>query len=72
MRVRGTAERRGSKKSNWGGGIAAEEMSSFVWVNPVLVVQIGFQEWTKELRLRHPKYLGLRPDKSAEEVYREG
>ena len=42
------------------------------WVEPRLVAQIGFSEWTRDGRLRHPRYLGLRDDKAAEEVVREG
>jgi DNA ligase D-like protein (predicted ligase) len=41
------------------------------WVRPELVAQIGFTEWTRDGLLRHPRYLGLRDDKSAGEVVRE-
>jgi bifunctional non-homologous end joining protein LigD len=41
------------------------------WVEPRLVAQIGFSEWTRDGRLRHPRFLGLREDKAAEEVVRE-
>lgn len=41
------------------------------WVRPQLVAQIGFTEWTRDGRLRHPRYLGLRTDKDAREVVRE-
>jgi bifunctional non-homologous end joining protein LigD len=41
------------------------------WVRPELVAQIGFAEWTKEDRLRQPRYLGLRDDKDPAEVVRE-
>jgi len=41
------------------------------WVTPKLVAQIGFAEWTEAGLLRHPRYLGLREDKSAREVRRE-
>jgi bifunctional non-homologous end joining protein LigD len=42
------------------------------WVTPRLVVEIGFGEWTPAGLLRHPRYLGLRDDKSAAEVRKEG
>ncbi len=42
------------------------------WVEPKLVAQIGFTEWTRDGRLRHPRFLGLRDDKTASEVVREG
>ena len=38
------------------------------WVEPQLVAQVRFGEWTHEGHLRHPAYLGLREDKSAAEV----
>jgi DNA ligase D-like protein (predicted ligase) len=41
------------------------------WIDPELVAQIGFSEWTRDGRLRHPRYLGLRDDKPAGEVVRE-
>jgi bifunctional non-homologous end joining protein LigD len=42
-----------------------------VWVEPRLVAQLGFSEWTSAGRLRHPRFLGLRDDKPAREVVRE-
>ena len=41
------------------------------WVQPTLVVQVKFTEWTADGRLRHPVYLGLRDDKKARDVVRE-
>jgi bifunctional non-homologous end joining protein LigD len=41
------------------------------WVRPQIVAQVGFSEWTPEGKLRHPRYLGLRDDKTAGEVARE-
>jgi DNA ligase D-like protein (predicted ligase) len=41
------------------------------WVEPELVAQIAFMEWTPDGRLRHPSFLGLRFDKDAREVVRE-
>jgi DNA ligase D-like protein (predicted ligase) len=41
------------------------------WVEPELVGQIGFTEWTRDGRLRHPRFLGLRDDKPAGDVVRE-
>jgi bifunctional non-homologous end joining protein LigD len=42
------------------------------WVKPSLVVQVGFSEWTRDGILRHPRYVGIREDKKAREVVREG
>jgi bifunctional non-homologous end joining protein LigD len=41
------------------------------WVEPELVGQIAFTEWTRDGRLRHPRFLGLRNDKPAADVVRE-
>jgi DNA ligase D-like protein (predicted ligase) len=41
------------------------------WVRPELVAQIGFAEWTRDGRLRQPRYLGLRDDKPPRSVVRE-
>lgn len=42
------------------------------WVSPELVGEFGFTEWTKDGKLRHPRFLGLRRDKPAHVVVREG
>jgi ATP-dependent DNA ligase len=42
-----------------------------IGVRPQLVVEIAFSEWTQHGRLRHPRFEGLRPDKSARECRRE-
>jgi DNA ligase D-like protein (predicted ligase)/DNA ligase D-like protein (predicted 3'-phosphoesterase) len=36
------------------------------WVNPKLVAQVGYQEATRDLRLRAPRFLGFRDDKPPE------
>jgi DNA ligase D-like protein (predicted ligase) len=41
------------------------------WVRPRLIAQIAFTEWTRDGRLRHPRFLGLREDKKPKEVVRE-
>ncbi|MFJ1759918.1 non-homologous end-joining DNA ligase [Amycolatopsis sp. NPDC088138] len=41
------------------------------WVRPDLVAQVGFSEWTRDGRLRHPRFAGLREDKKAADVVRE-
>jgi bifunctional non-homologous end joining protein LigD len=35
------------------------------------VAEVAFTEWTPGGQLRHPRYLGLRTDKPAEDVIRE-
>jgi bifunctional non-homologous end joining protein LigD len=41
------------------------------WVEPRLVGQFEFAEWTRDGRLRHPRFIGLRTDKRPHEVVRE-
>lgn len=41
------------------------------WVDPELVVEVAFHEWTSQGVLRAPRYRGLRDDKPAAEVVRE-
>jgi bifunctional non-homologous end joining protein LigD len=42
-----------------------------VWVEPVLVCEVAFAEWTHDGHLRAPVYMGLREDKDPQEVHRE-
>ncbi|UQX13071.1 hypothetical protein M5I08_12350 [Candidatus Mycobacterium methanotrophicum] len=41
------------------------------WARPQLVAEIGFSEWTRDGKLRRPRYIGLRTDKDPDEVIRE-
>jgi ATP-dependent DNA ligase len=41
------------------------------WVRPKLVAQVAFTEWTREDKLRHPRFLGLREDKRPQDVVQE-
>jgi bifunctional non-homologous end joining protein LigD len=42
-----------------------------LWVTPKLVVEIGFGDWPPAGLLRHPRYLGIREDKTAAEVRKD-
>jgi bifunctional non-homologous end joining protein LigD len=42
-----------------------------VWVEPKLVAEVAFSEWTHDGHLRQPSYQGLRDDKSARDVRAE-
>jgi DNA ligase D-like protein (predicted ligase) len=41
------------------------------WVRPELIAQVGFAEWTRDGRLRHPRFRGLRTGKKPGDVRRE-
>jgi bifunctional non-homologous end joining protein LigD len=51
--------------------VPPEERKDAVWLEPKLVAQIQFTERTRDGRLRHPSFQGLREDKKAREVHRE-
>ena len=58
------------KRTQW--ALTREEMKNCVWLKPELVAQIEFTEWTPDGHLRHSRFVGLREDKAAREVVREG
>jgi bifunctional non-homologous end joining protein LigD len=51
--------------------VPREHARHAVWVEPVLVCDVEYTEWTRDDRLRHPSYKGLRDDVPAQEVVRE-
>ena len=51
--------------------VPREERKDSVWLEPKLVAQVDFTERTRDGRLRHPSFKGLREDKPAREVTRE-
>ena len=61
-------ERRTSPLS---GELPRREAAGVRWVSPELVGEVRFGEWTRDGRLRHPVWRGLRPEKRPEEVVRE-
>jgi bifunctional non-homologous end joining protein LigD len=44
---------------------------STTWVKPRIVGEVKFTEWTKDGKMRHPAFIGLRVDKPASQVVRE-
>jgi bifunctional non-homologous end joining protein LigD len=52
-------------------GLSAAEMRRCTWLEPKLVCQVRFAEWTRDNHLRQPAFLGLREDKDPKEVDRE-
>jgi bifunctional non-homologous end joining protein LigD len=59
------------KAGRFGRGLTAAEMKRCTWLDPKLVCEIRFAEWTRDDHLRQPAFLGLREDKRPEEVIRE-
>ena len=59
------------RSGRYGQGVTPAEMKRCHWVEPVMVCEVKFTEWTRDDRLRQPVFLGLREDKNAEEVVRE-
>jgi bifunctional non-homologous end joining protein LigD len=49
-----------------------EEQRGATWVEPEVVVDVAFGEWSRDGRLRHPSYRGRRSDKDPTDVVREG
>ncbi len=41
------------------------------WVKPKFVCEVAFSEWTTDGQMRHPVFLGLRPDKNPKQVRKE-
>jgi len=55
----------------WVQGITPGMMRKISWIDPVFICQVRFAEWTRDLKLRAPVFLGLREDKGPAEVRRE-
>jgi bifunctional non-homologous end joining protein LigD len=53
------------------GVIGPSQMRFCKWVQPSLVCQVRFTEWTHDGHLRQPVFLGLRQDKDPREVVKE-
>ena len=60
-----------ARSGRWGQGLTKEKMADCRWVDPVLVGQFEFVEWTADNHLRHTRFVGLRDDRPAREVRRE-
>jgi len=60
-----------SRRGHWGEGITAEDMATFVWVEPRVVVECTFTEWTRDGNLRHAAFVAIRTDKRPADIRRE-
>jgi ATP-dependent DNA ligase len=52
-------------------GLTKVKMAACQWLQPVLVGQFEFLEWTADNHLRHSRFVGLRDDKAARDVARD-
>jgi bifunctional non-homologous end joining protein LigD len=59
------------KRGRWAQSLTPVIMKRCHWVEPILVAQVKFTEWTHDDQLRQPVFLGLWTDKQAEDVVRE-
>jgi ATP-dependent DNA ligase len=60
-----------TRRPRWVEALDAKKMKKAVWLEPKLVAQIEFLEWTDADRLRHSKFVGLREDKNPRSVTKE-
>ncbi len=60
-----------SKSGRWGQGLTKEKMRECRWLQPMLVGEFQFLEWTADDHLRHTKFIGLRDGKKARDVRRK-
>ncbi|PRD48241.1 DNA ligase D [Sphingobacterium haloxyli] len=51
--------------------VAVAKEKEVTWLQPVLVCEVYYSEWTTDNHLRHPVFKGLRQDKDAEEIEKE-
>ncbi|MEZ5828329.1 MAG: DNA ligase D [Hyphomicrobiales bacterium] len=59
------------RKSSTFEAVPPPERKDAVWLAPELVCAVNYTEWTRDGRLRHPSFQGLREDKPARAVTRE-
>jgi bifunctional non-homologous end joining protein LigD len=60
-----------AKESSFKKPLTSAQRRGVTWVEPKLVGEVEFTEWTDEGLLRHPSFLGLREDKPASKITRE-
>lgn len=52
-------------------GLSAGEWGSIRWLEPTLLCEVAFTEWTQDGHIRHPSFQGIREDKDARQVTKE-
>jgi bifunctional non-homologous end joining protein LigD len=58
------------RSGRWGEGLTATKMKDCRWLQPRLVGEVEFVEWTADNHLRHSRFVRLRDDKNARDVQR--
>jgi DNA ligase D-like protein (predicted ligase) len=58
------------KAGRWGAGLTAAKMKDCRWLDPALIAQFEFLEWSGS-HLRHPHFVAMRDDKDPRKVVRE-
>jgi bifunctional non-homologous end joining protein LigD len=59
------------KASPFANTVSRIQAKNATYVEPELVCEVEFTDWTRDGRIRHPVYKGLRDDKPARDVVRE-
>jgi bifunctional non-homologous end joining protein LigD len=59
------------EKASRSRALSPSELKRCRWVSPRFVCEVRFSGWTRDGRLRHPVFLGLREDKAPTDVIRE-
>ena len=57
------------RRTQW--ALTRDEMKNCTWLEPELVAQIEFLEWTPDHHLRAPRFAGIREDKDPHDVKRD-
>jgi bifunctional non-homologous end joining protein LigD len=60
-----------ARSGRWGQGLTKDKMAACRWLEPVLVGQFEFVEWTSDDHLRHSRFVGLREDVPPSDATRE-
>jgi bifunctional non-homologous end joining protein LigD len=66
-----TRLRKHERKDTPFASVPREDQRGAHWVDPVIVIEAKFTSWTRDGKLRHPSFQGIREDKDAREVRAE-
>src|SRR5262245_19594013 len=60
-----------ARSGRWGQSLTADKMIACRWLDPVLVGQFEFTEWTPDGHLRHSRFVALRDEVNPRDVKRD-